>query len=267
MTNMKIKLRKLLERMPRLKALIKFVLSWLPNHGVSTGYVEIDSTEALRPSNSLHRSWKNDNIPDKQRILVDRQLAEYRQGVPVPVFDVLVQSLRPITLDSNITSMLEIGCSSGYYGEVMKLAGIPVRYSGCDFSEAFIRLARECYPDLSFDVQDATRLGYENGAFDIVVSGCCLLHIPDYQSAIAETARVAHSHVIFHRTPIVSGPTNKYYRKFAYGLETVEIHFSEPHFLELLDAHGLHLTETHTLDESTANGTKQAVKTYVCQKK
>ena len=58
---------------------------------------------------------------------------------------------------------------------------------------------------------------YRNNAFDVVISGCCLLHILEYEEAVAEVVRVARSYAIFHRTPFVLEEPNRYFRKLAYG--------------------------------------------------
>ena len=163
-------------------------------------------------------------------------------------------------------SVLEVGCSSGFYSEVFEIARLDLSYAGCDYSDAFIELARQKYPALRFDVEDATALKYGDNAFDIVISGCCLLHIPEYEVAVAETARVTCRYAIFHRTPVVLGQPNVYYRKQAYGVETVEIHFNEPQFLKLLDRQGLELIATYTLDEFVQDGVGSANRTYVCKK-
>jgi ubiquinone/menaquinone biosynthesis C-methylase UbiE len=184
----------------------------------------------------------------------------------VLVFDVMARALRELSQDMTGATILEIGCSSGFYSEALAIAGINFRYSGCDYSDAFIAMARQKYPGLNFEVEDATGLKYGDDAFDIVISGCCLLHIPDYQAAVAETARVARRYAIFHRTPMVLGQPNVYYRKQAYGVETVEIHFNEPQFIELLTEHGLELIATYTLDESVQHGVGTANRTFVCKK-
>mgnify|MGYP000555746097 CR=1 FL=1 len=86
----------------------------------------------------------------------------------MPVFDTLVEALNKLP-PAERTSLLEIGCSSGYYSEVLAARGIDARYHGCDYSKAFIELARRHYPALPFDVMDATQLGYAGGQFDVVV--------------------------------------------------------------------------------------------------
>lgn len=265
---MKKQLRVLINRFPRMKILLKrgFQLV-MPGRGVSTHYVEMGGDELGRESVRLRMAWKDDDLPVRQRELVDRQLAEYRRGMTIDVFDVMVKSLLGLRSSPGKMTVLEVGCASGYYSEVFEIASLDVGYTGCDYSDAFVAMARQQYPRLQFDVQDATTLKYADNAFDIVISGCCLLHIPEYQAAVAETSRVASRYAIFHRTPVVLGQPNKYYRKRAYGVETVEIHFNEPQFLQLLADNGLELLATHTLDENVSHGMGSATRTYVCRKK
>lgn len=265
---MKAQIRVLLNRFPRLKSLLKRGLRLvMPGLGVSTHYVEMAGDEVGSESVRLRTAWKDDDLPGRQRELVDRQLAEYRRGSAVDVFDVMVKSLRGLQGGAGKMSVLEVGCSSGYYSEVFEIAGLNVDYTGCDYSDAFVAMARRRYPELRFDVQDATTLKYADNDFDAVISGCCLLHIPEYKAAVAETARVASRYAIFHRTPVMLGQPNKYYRKQAYGVETVEIHFNEPQFLQLLADCGLELLTTYTLDETVSHGAGSATRTYVCRKK
>lgn len=265
---MKTRLRTLLNHFPRVKSLLKRSLRLaMPERGVSTHYKEIAGDDVGIESVRLRAAWKDDDLPAKQRELVDKQLAEYRRGTANDVFDVLVNSLRGLQKGAGKMRVLEVGCSSGYYSEVFEIAGLNVDYDGCDYSEAFVAMARHCYPKLQFDVQDATSLRYADNSYDVVISGCCLLHIPEYQVAVAETVRVASNFVVFQRTPVVLGQPNKYYSKLAYGVETVEIHFNEPQFLELLAESGLELLHTYTLNETVIHGVGNATRTYVCRKK
>lgn len=259
--------RTMLSRFPRLKRLLKRVAqNFHSAAGVSSHYVKLQGDEADKESSRLRAAWQSEDLPGKQRELVDGQLAAFRRGEPVDVFDVMSRALRALPVDVHDMSVLEVGCSSGFYSEVIDIAGLDVRYAGCDYSDAFIALARKKYPALRFDVEDATALSYGADAFDVVISGCCLLHIPEYQVAVAETARVARRYAIFHRTPVVLGQPNVYYRKQAYGVETVEIHFNEPAFLGLLASNGLEVMATYTLDETLHRGVGSANRTYVCRK-
>jgi ubiquinone/menaquinone biosynthesis C-methylase UbiE len=183
----------------------------------------------------------------------------------LPVFDTLVEPLARMRLPSG-SSLLEVGCSSGFYSEVLSARGIDVRYTGADYSPAFIDLARRCYPGLAFDVMDATRLAYSDSQFDVVVSGCCLLHILDYPAAIAETARVAARYAVFHRTPVQHLAPTRHFTKQAYGVTTLEICFNEAELVRLFAQHGLLVTDVVTLDAHSRDGEAFAVKTYACRK-
>jgi len=235
---------------------------------VSVDYRPIDAGNIEAAGQELRDSWKDASIPEKQRAIVAPQLASYRAGASVPVFDALVG-----ILSANIAALaglrvLEIGCSSGYYSEVFAIKQLGVRYEGCDYSAAFIDLARQLYPAIPFEVGDATNLRYADESFDIAVSGGCILHIPEYERAIGEAARVSRRWVAFHRTPVLHmhGPVT--YTKKAYGVDTIEIHFNEQALLRMFSAHGLRVVDinTHSIGWEAASADALAMKTYLCEK-
>lgn len=268
---MKVAIVSLINRFPSLKRMLRQARSHLfPKVGISSNYVSLQGEEVNAEGRRLRNSWQDDALPQRQRELVDQQLRQYRSGVGVDVFDIFVESISALPNLGSSATLLEVGCSSGFYSEVVEISGLPIKYSGCDYSDPFIRLARESYPSINFAVEDAAALNYTDSSFDIVVSGCCLLHIPEYKKAIEETARVARQYAIFHRTPVVFGRPNQWYRKNAYGIETVEIHFNEPEFLNLLAEHDLELIATHTISEESVDASRSiglASRTYVCRKK
>jgi 2-polyprenyl-3-methyl-5-hydroxy-6-metoxy-1,4-benzoquinol methylase len=252
-----------------IKRLIRtFRRNYLQTHyNISADYSPISLSDHNQ-INQLRSSWQDEYLPFAQRKLVDLQLKRYSLGNPVDVFDVFVDSLKLLVDLDEKSNLLEIGCSSGYYSEVCKLANIPFIYHGCDYSESFIKLAQALYPTSQFKVSDATFLDYTDNSFDVVVSGCCLLHIPKYSQAIKESIRVSSRYVIFHRTPVVWGSPDKWYKKKAYGIETIEIHFNEENFLSLLQDSGLSIIDILTLSEDFSDTPNQgkAVRTFVCKK-
>ena len=260
-----------LDHFPGLKRVLRGLRNrLLPGAGVSSNYVNLQGEEADVEGQRLRSSWQDDALPKRQRELVDQQLCQYRSGVRIDVFDVFVNSLRALPELASGATLLEVGCSSGFYSEVVEIAKLPLKYSGCDYSDSFIHLAKKKYPSIDFSVEDATALHYPDNSFDIVVSGCCLLHIPEYVKGVEEAARVARRYAVFHRTPVVWGQPEQWYRKQAYGIETVEIHFNEPEFLGLLGRKGLELIATYTLSEEHADALGcqgNASRTYVCRKK
>lgn len=269
--NVRRSIASFLDRFPDLRRVLRRIRNILvPGFGVSSNFVSLQRSEIYGESQRLRGSWLDEALPGRQRSVVDQQLRQYRAGAPIDVFDVFVESVRSLPDLEAGASLLEIGCSSGFYSEVVLLSGLQVIYSGCDYSAPFIRLAREKYPEVEFSVQDATSLSYQTSSFDIVVSGCCLQHIPDFANAVAETARVARRYAIFHRTPVVWGQPEQWYRKHAYGVETVEVHFNELDFLALLEHHGLEIVDVYTITEQSTDptGTQgNANRTYVCRKR
>lgn len=257
-------LRTWLHRHPRLKqAAITLRDRLRGGRLVSSHYAELDGEAAEHEANRLRGSWQAGELPRRQRQLVDPQLARYRKGQAIPVFDVAVEAVGAALVEGRTTTVVEIGCSSGFYSEVFEIAGLPVAYSGADYSPAFIDLARKTYPGVPFEVADATALPYADAAYDVLISGCCLLHIPDYEAAIAESSRVARSHVLFHRTPVLPGSMNRTFTKLAYGIETVEIHFGEKALLDMFARHGLSVVGTWVLSEEPSGA---AVRSYLCTK-
>jgi SAM-dependent methyltransferase len=266
---MKTAIKKWLNRHPRLKSIVKDLMNSVRSQNPRpTGLMLIDCENRRDESSRLQFSWKDTQLPARQRILVEQQLQMFRRGEPVIVFDVFLQAVRKTQVEQG--KLLEVGCSSAYYSEVMKIADISLSYEGCDYSDPFIESARKFYPGLPLSVQDATRLEFSDSQFDVVVSGCCILHIPEFAKAISETARVAKRYAIFHRTPVVRGLPNQYFRKLAYGIETIEIHFNEQHLLSLIDDCGLAVVETIVIDEMQDQENTEIWRrncTYVCKKK
>lgn len=262
-------LRDCVDRYPGLKAFLK-MLAGPFRRSTSAAYARLAPEEVEDSARRLKDAWRAAEMPARQRHGVERQLTAYRAGLPNNGFDVLIDILRSLIAqrlpECGVLTLLEVGCSSGYYSEAFEIKGLKVAYSGCDYSSAFVEMARRYYPELDFQVQDATKLGYRDSDFDVVVSGCCLLHIADYESAIREAARVARSYVVFHRTPVLHRRPTTYYTKRAYGVETIEIHFNEQQLVELFAIHGLRVVGIATLHVGWQNADATATKSYVCEK-
>jgi 2-polyprenyl-3-methyl-5-hydroxy-6-metoxy-1,4-benzoquinol methylase len=255
-----------IKRSPFLRSTLRQMRSLVSKDRVSTDLTALNPTLAHATAAELRDAWRDVSIPARQAVLVEKQMADYRAGLPVPVFDALVDAVRPYVSAGETPLLLEIGCSSGYYSEVLRIKGLSVDYTGCDYSEVFIQMARERYPALPFDVEDAISLSYPDNSFDIAVSGACLLHIPEYQRAIAETARVARSFAVFHRTPVHYRLPTRFFTKKAYGVASIEIHFNEREIISCFRDNGLLVTDILTLDTEWRDGDCSAMKTYVCEK-
>ena len=211
-------------------------------------------------SDALINAWKNHSIPGAQGALVAHELSEMYAGCLIRPYQALAEAVRATGCEFG--EMIEVGCATGYYSEVLRyLLGHEINYKGIDYSEAMIVEARRKYPNISFQVGDAMALPFANGACDILISGCVLLHMPDYRQAIAESARVSRRWVIFHRTPMTTRKT-RYFIKKAYGVPCVEIHFGEQEFMEICTHHGLKLVKEFEI----TRGESEYVMTYLFEK-
>lgn len=217
--------------------------------------------------NSLRKKynniWKDNSIPYKQVELVRKQLVDFTKVAPMRA---IVDLMKKIKIKN--PSVLEIGCSTGHYSEVFKKAGLKVEYEGCDYSPTFIKLAKKTYPKIKFKATDACKLDYKNKQFDIVISGCCILHIIDYKKAIAEAARVAKNFVIFHRTPVIHLNKTVFTKKIGYNIEMIEILFNEKELKDLFYKNDLIVQNINSYANFSIKGLSEPVymKSYLCKK-
>jgi ubiquinone/menaquinone biosynthesis C-methylase UbiE len=204
---------------------------------ISCGHQTIKSDQVTE---RMTRAWQDESIPKRQRALVQQELMDMYRGAPPQVYQVIAEALRATV--RNGSSILEIGCASGYYSEVIEyMLNCRIAYTGVDYSEALIAMARDYYSRQEFHTADGANLPFDAQSFNVVVSSAILMHVPNYQEHIAETIRVAQSHILFHRTPVCRQQPTRYMKKQAYGIETVELCFNETELLNIFVGHGLKL--------------------------
>ncbi len=207
--------------------------------GISDNYVRLEPEDVPARAAELADGWKSPEIPMRQWISVVRgEVQRFREGVPMPHFEILIRALKSTGLEN--PTLLDVGASSGFYSEILKIGGFDCQYHGLDYSPAYKELAESLFPGIAFTVGDARDLPFDDGAFDVVLSGCCLLHVFEADRVIAETARVAKQYAVFNRTPVLSGdfPT-VYWEKKAYGVSCIECHMNEAELLGMFAVHRL----------------------------
>lgn len=183
-------------------------------------------------SEDLKNSWKDESLPLLQWKIVESQLGQLNAGLKVPEFEALLEVLSS-TDSSQLNTVLEIGCSSGYYSKVIERNFPNVIYTGIDFSTSFVEFGHQKFPGINLQVANAEELPFTEQEFDLVVSGSVLLHIENWTSAITESARVTKKYLVLHRTPVSSAKT-KLFKKIAYGKSMIEWTFEESAIFEIL---------------------------------
>jgi SAM-dependent methyltransferase len=100
--------------------------------------------------------------------------------------------LDPVMLDrvacGGFERALDIGCGEGRFCRAM--AGLGIRPTGVDPTEALLARARELDPAGDYRLGRAEALDFPNGSFDLVVSYLSLMDVADIARAIPEMARV-----------------------------------------------------------------------------
>ena len=195
-------------------------------------------------------AWKDASVAQSQRKLVEAEISAALRGAPPRVFTALVDSLEPITNQGD--SILEIGCASGYASEVLEyLLHRSIQYTGIDYSEAMISMARDYYPEKTFLVADATAVPLSSNIFDVTISSCVLLHLSNPEAGVKEAIRLSSKYIIAHRTPICRERLTHTAKKFGYEVEMFEHTFNEVDFLSMFSRNGAFLVRVIALSEDS----------------
>jgi len=246
----------------RILRAIPWTRRWLM---LSPDYTVVTMEEARRRQQN---GWHSRRVAAHQDAAYRNLLEAMHAGNPRIDLSVAAQAVDAAGLSA--PSLLEVGCGSGYYCEILAtLASSHIRYVGLDYSAAMVKRARARYPQGRFEVGDATALAHPDDAFDIVFNGVSLMHILDYQKAIAESARVARHAVIFHSVPVFPDHRTTQLHKYAYGGPMVESVFNRGELLQLFTASGLTVTRTwRTIeyDVSHVVGAASYAETFLCRR-
>jgi SAM-dependent methyltransferase len=215
----------------------------------------------------LYNGWHDHGVTERQDAAYRKLIQEMYAGQPRQDFLVAAEAVRYTGMDDPL--ILEVGCGSGYYSEILSyLLDRSVRYLGLDYSAAMLQLARKRYSEQAFVLADATALPFAEGTLDIVMNGVSLMHIVHYEAAIAEARRVAQNWCIFHTVPILRDRKTTFLQKRAYGETAVEVIFNEVELHQLLEQRGLlvrHVLESVPYDLKGVVGEPTVSKTYVCE--
>jgi protein-L-isoaspartate O-methyltransferase len=225
-------LRGWIKKSPLLRSVARRARQAISRERVSTELAVLDTHSASETAQALRSAWQDASIPTRQATLVQRQLEEFKAALPVPVFDTLVAALRPQLQTDEKPTLLEIGCSSGYYSEVLQIKGLAVDYTGCDYSEAFAdgtRMLRICASTLRTQQTSATKMVPSTSRFQ--VPACSTFPSIRKQSPRRRGLRGA---AVFHRTPVYHTLPHASFTKKAYGVKTIEIHFNERELISAL---------------------------------
>ena len=220
------------------KDILRSIFNLVKNHDLK----RVASPEKKAKKHS--GAWLSKKIPLEQWGLAEVQLKRFEASEPVAEFDVFnlaIEQALKIHPDMN-TSVLEIGCASGYYGRVLAKAQPQMSYVGIDYSKSFIDLGKSQFPDLQLYVGDTRDLSFTDKSFGMVVSGGVLLHVYEWKTGLQESCRVADDCLILHRTPVSESKT-ELFTKIAYGKKMIQWTFNESELIGSVEKYGFQLIE------------------------
>ena len=212
-------------------------------------------------------AWLSSEIPEKQWAVAQPQLERLQNGELTPEFAGFIRAIRVGLHGQSETdrTLLEIGCSSGYYGAVLRHSFPEIKYMGVDFSSDFIKFGQQKFPGLDLHVGDTTDLRFEDQEFEIVVSGSVLLHVYEWKLAVKESCRITSNLLIIHRTPVSTQQTALFV-KTAYGVKMIEWTFNEQDLVREVSQLNFSLVESfpvYTGDELSSDSSAPKQFTYV----
>ena len=94
--------------------------------------------------------------------------------------------------------VLDLCCGHGAMTSALCERGCNV--TGLDFSSAMLTHAERRAPKAQFREGDAQDLPFDDASFDVVLSNCGIMHLPDQPRALSEVRRVLRSKGVFAMT-------------------------------------------------------------------
>lgn len=111
----------------------------------------------------------------------------------VQTFEVILNQLKKLrdkSIDKNnrVIKVLDIACGSGELSAELSRNSFEV--TGIDFASEMIQVAKNNFPNISFEIGDAEKLEFSDHTFDAVVMNFGILHLENPEEAIKEARRV-----------------------------------------------------------------------------
>jgi 2-polyprenyl-3-methyl-5-hydroxy-6-metoxy-1,4-benzoquinol methylase len=142
------------------------------------------------------------------------------------------------------SSVLDVGCGEGVLTVEWAERLGDGRVVGIDLDDPKLRAewAKRERPNLEFRAEEATRLSFADGEFELAAAIEVLEHVPEPEATLAEMARVARSHLLVSvpREPLWRGlnmARGAYWRDLGNTPGHVN-HWSKRGFVSLLSGYG-----------------------------
>ncbi len=122
--------------------------------------------------------------------------------------------LKNLGLDLEGKHILEIGCGTGHAAYQLSTRYKAATVTAIDLDANIVEQAKKRYPNrdnLTFHCGDATRLPFDSGSFDVILSFGLLHHIPVWQTVVQEAHRVLKKSGVYALDDFTSHALKKKY--------------------------------------------------------
>ena len=128
----------------------------------------------------------------------DRDVASRYVAQFADAADQAMEGMIAAVLPDSGHAVLDLCCGHGAMTSALCARGCSV--TGLDFSSAMLAHAARRAPEAQFKEGDAQELPFDDASFDVILSNCGIMHLPDQPRALAEARRVLRPKGVFAMT-------------------------------------------------------------------
>lgn len=178
----------------------------------------------------LQNAWKNEKVFHKQLEYNLKELESRESYAPHWKTCVsLIQHFGP-------KSVLDVGCGCGSLSEVFRRELPDVKYTGSDYSEDAIRLAKKTWPHADFFVHDLMKFDKSQlEKYDLIYSSAVLDVMPNGDEAMEHLMNVCSGPMLISRVKLTDKPSYHTTYKAYDEIETCAYHHNKTNFLDMCE--------------------------------
>ena len=224
-----------------------------------------DGTPLLNQADASHRGWSTARAVRRQERAWSKLTHAAIAGEQRADIAAITNALAACPPAARV---LEVGCGSGYFADIIGHYRPDLTYTGVDFSLAMIQLAKQKRPTGDFVQGDATDLAFADASFDVVLDGAALIHIPDWRAALKEYSRISRECIVLSSLTLANIDSTRTVRKLAYGAPVMEYIFSRSELSGEIHRNGrstVEQVETLPYDLENYVGIATKSETWICK--
>ena len=195
-------------------------------------------------------TWRGRGVAQQMCELAESELANDGAVRPFAAFvETITALIRDFPLPEQ-AAFLDFGCGVGQYSELLE-RHFPGRfnYTGCDYSQEMITVARTRWPGRTFLVNDVFDNKIDLGDFDIVFASALVDVLPEYERALDILLGAASPYVVLHRQRVTADASLVGIAQGYSGQKTYRTMVNLEQLTDIADRHGRTLARQFPVDD------------------